>query len=82
MRPLCSERFSDQSRTSGDHKRFSLAMMRPYLHARVTALVRDVEPAHWNDKDWFISAEADETYAAIAAMIARLRGEPTATENQ
>ena len=52
-----------------------------YLHARVTALVRDVDPAHWNDKDWFISAEADETDAAIAAMIARLRGEPTATEN-
>jgi hypothetical protein len=53
-----------------------------HLHARVTALVRDVDPADWNDKDWFISAEGDEAAAAFEAVMARLRGEPTATENQ
>lgn len=52
-----------------------------YLHARVTALVRDVDPADWNDKDSFISAEGDEADASFEAMMARLRGEPTGTEN-
>ena len=31
-----------------------------YLHSRVTALVRNVDPADWDGKDWFISAEGDE----------------------
>jgi hypothetical protein len=53
-----------------------------YLHARVTALVRDVDPADWNDKDCFIWAEGEEAGAAFEATMARLRGEPTATENQ
>jgi len=39
-----------------------------YLHARVTALVRDVDPAGWNDKDIFaFSAEGDEVYAMFDA---------------
>jgi hypothetical protein len=51
-----------------------------YLHGRVTALVRDVDPADWDGKDMFISAEGDEVDAAFDAMIARLRGGPTARE--
>jgi len=51
-----------------------------YLHSRVTALVRNVDPADWDGKDWFISAEGDEADAASDAMIARLLGTPTATE--
>jgi hypothetical protein len=50
------------------------------LHGRVTALVRDVDPADWNVKDMLISAEGDEVAAAFDAMTARLRGAPTATE--
>jgi hypothetical protein len=53
-----------------------------HLHARVMALVRDVDPADWNDGDSIIPAECDEAAAAFGAMMARLRGEPTATENQ
>lgn len=46
-----------------------------YLHGRVTALVRDVDPADWDGKDMFISAEGDQVDAAFDAMIARLRGD-------
>jgi hypothetical protein len=53
--------------------------MRP-IYGRVTALVRDVDPADWDGKDMFISAEGDEVDTAFDAMIARLRGGPTATE--
>jgi hypothetical protein len=35
------------------------------LHARVTALVRDGDPAAWRDKDIFISAESDQADAAF-----------------
>jgi hypothetical protein len=45
-----------------------------YLHRRVTALIQDVDPAEWNGKDLFISAEGDEADAAFEAMRARLRG--------
>jgi hypothetical protein len=45
-----------------------------YLHGRVTALVRDVDPADWDDKEMFISAEGDEADDAFDAMIARLHG--------
>jgi len=45
-----------------------------YLPGRVTALVRDVDPAEWNDRDTFISAEGEEVGAAFEAMMARLRG--------
>jgi hypothetical protein len=51
-----------------------------YLHGRVTALVRDIDPADWDGKDMFISAEGDEADAAFDAMIARLRGQSTATD--
>jgi hypothetical protein len=43
-----------------------------YLHGRVTALVRDVDPADWDDKEMFI----DEVDDAFDAMIARLQGSP------
>jgi hypothetical protein len=46
------------------------------LHAHVTALVRDFEPAYWNV---FISANHAD--AALEAVMARLRSELTATEN-
>ena len=51
-----------------------------YLHDRIIALVRDVDPADWWGRDTFISAEGDEVDAAFDAMIASLRGEPVATE--
>jgi hypothetical protein len=40
----------------------------------------DVNPADWDGEEMFISALGDEVYAAFDAMIARLRGTPTATE--
>ena len=51
-----------------------------YLHDRVTALVRDVDPADLDSKEMFISAEGDEVDAAFDVMIGRLRGRPTTTE--
>jgi hypothetical protein len=46
------------------------------LHAHVTALVRDFDPAYWNV---FISANHAD--AALEAVMARSRSELTATEN-
>lgn len=51
-----------------------------YLHDRVIALVRDVDPVDWWGRDTFISAEGDEVDAAFDATIASLRGGPAATE--
>ena len=53
-----------------------------YLHGRVTALVRDVDPANWPTSvtDIVITAEGDEVDAKFDAMMARLRGGPAATE--
>jgi len=48
------------------------------LHARVTALVRDIHPAYW--KMFPEGAPTLETAPTLEAVMARLRGEPTATE--
>jgi hypothetical protein len=53
-----------------------------YLHGRVTALVRDVDPADWDAKDMLISAEGDEVDARFGAMIAGLRGEPSNVQHE
>jgi len=44
-----------------------------YLHNRVIAIVRDVDPSDWYGEDMFISAESDEATAGFDAMMARLR---------
>jgi hypothetical protein len=51
----------------------------PYLHGRVTELVRDVDPVEWDHKVHmnYIIAEGDEADAAFDAMITGLRGQPT-----
>ena len=46
------------------------------LHARVTELVRDFDPAYWNVFIW-----ANHAGAAPETVMARLRSELTATEN-
>jgi hypothetical protein len=74
------EKFSGRSRTSANHRRTFFGNDAAYLHGRVTALVRDVDPADWDGKDMFISTEGDEVDAAFDPMMARLRGGPTATE--
>jgi hypothetical protein len=53
---------------------------RDYLHAHVTTVVRDVDPADWDDKGFFISAEGDKADAAFEAMLANLRGQPAEFE--
>ncbi len=53
---------------------FFLGVDAAYLHARVTALARDVDPVAWDSREIFVSAEADEADAAFNAMIAQLRG--------
>jgi hypothetical protein len=45
---------------------FFLGSDAAFLHARVAELVRDVDPAGWNDKDIFaFSAEGDGVFAAL-----------------